>query len=111
LWRTFATAQKRKLIHDHAATVFEDLCQARFSGAQRYWERHIELDLVAPDPNDATRLFVAEVKWRRLSAGEKNSIIRQLESKWTRCRLRVRYPRVHFEVLDAGILAGRALSK
>jgi hypothetical protein len=42
--------------------VFEDFCRARFSGDQRYWERNIELDLVAPDPNDAKRLFVAEVK-------------------------------------------------
>ena len=28
-WRTYATAEKRKLIHDHAATVFEDVCRAR----------------------------------------------------------------------------------
>ena len=106
LWRTYATAQKRKLIHDHAATVFEDFCRARFPGSQRYWERDIELDLVAPDPTDAKRLFVAEVKWRRLSAGERKNILRQLESKWSRCTLRARYPRVRFEVLDASILTG-----
>jgi hypothetical protein len=104
LWRTYATAQKRKLIHDHAATVFEDFCRARFSGSQRYWERHIELDLVAPDPNDAKRLFVAEVKWRSLSAGERKNTLRQLESKWSRCNLRARYPRVRFQVLDANEL-------
>ena len=33
LWRTYTAAQKRKLIHDHAATVFEDFCRARFPGA------------------------------------------------------------------------------
>ena len=106
LWRTYATAQKRKLIHDHAATVFEDFCRARLSGGQRYWERDIELDLVAPDPNDAKRLFVAEVKWRSLSAGERKNTLRQLESKWSRCTLRARHPRVRFEVLDASILTG-----
>jgi AAA+ ATPase superfamily predicted ATPase len=104
LWRTYATPQKRKLVHDHAATVFEDFCRTRFSGAQRYWERDVELDLVAPDPNDTKGLLVAEVKWRRLSAAERKHTLRQLESKWSRCALRARYPRVRFEVLDASIL-------
>lgn len=103
-WRTYAATEKRKLIHDHAATVFEDFCRARCPGGQRYWERSIELDLVAPDPNDAKRLFVAEVKWRSLSAGERKNTLRQLVSKWSRCSLRTRYPRVRFEVLDASIL-------
>jgi len=105
-WRTYAAKEKRKLIHDHAATVFEDFCRARFRGGQRYWERSIELDLVAPDPNDAKRLFVAEVKWRSLSARERKNTLRQLESKWSRCTLRARYPRVRFEVIDASILTG-----
>jgi AAA+ ATPase superfamily predicted ATPase len=105
-WRTYAATEKRKLIHDHAATVFEDFCRARFPGGQRYWERSIELDLVAPDPNDAKRLFVAEVKWRSLSAGERKNTLRQMESKWSRCTLRARYPRVRFEVIDASILTG-----
>jgi len=105
-WRTYAATEKRKLIHDHAATVFEDFCRARFADGQRYWERDIELDLVAPDPNDAKRLFVAEVKWRSLSAGERKNTLRQLESKWSRGALCARYPRVRFEVLDASILTG-----
>jgi hypothetical protein len=104
LWRTYAAEQKRKLIHDHAATVFEDFCRARFPGAQRYWERGVELDLVAPDPEDRKRLLVAEVKWRHLSVAERKNILRQLESKWSRCSLRAKYPKVRFEVFDAAIL-------
>ena len=68
LWRTYTPAQKRKLIHDHAATVFEDHCRERFPGAQRYWESGVELDLVAPDPDNDKGLLVAEVKWRPLFA-------------------------------------------
>jgi len=30
LWRTFDAAHKQKLIHDHASTVFEDACRARY---------------------------------------------------------------------------------
>lgn len=105
LWRTYAAEEKRKLIHDHAATVFEDFCRARFPGAQRYWERGVELDLVAPDPEDRKRLLLAEVKWRHLSVAERKNILRQLESKWSRCSLRAKYPRVRFEVFDATLLA------
>jgi hypothetical protein len=105
LWWTYTAAQKRKLIHDHAATVFEDACRARFPGAQRYWERDIELDLVAPDPNDSRRLLIAEVKWRRLSAAQRKTALRHLEDKWASCSLSTRHPHVRFEVLDAGILA------
>jgi hypothetical protein len=104
LWRTYAAEQKRELIHDHAATVFEDFCRARFPGAQRYWERGVELDLAAPDPEDRKRLLVAEVKWRHLSVAERKNILRQLESKWSRCSLRAKYPKVRFEVFDAAIL-------
>lgn len=106
LWRTYAPAQKRKLIHDHAATVFEDFCRARFPGAQRYWESGVELDLVAPDPDQGHRLLVAEVKCRRLTVTERNGVLRQLEDKWSRCTLRARWRRVRFEALDAGLLAG-----
>ena len=104
-WRTYDAALKRKLIHDHAATVFEDLCRERFPGARRYWEQNIEIDLVAPDPHDRRRLLVAEVKWRRLSRAERNNVQRQLESKWSHCSLRQRYPKARLEVFDATLLA------
>ncbi|NOT62743.1 MAG: ATP-binding protein [Acidobacteria bacterium] len=105
LWATYDVARKQKLIHDHAATVFEDFCRTKFPGAQRYWESNLELDLVAPDPDDNKRLLLAEVKWRRLSAAERKQVLRQLESKWSHCALRARHPNVRFEVLDASILA------
>ncbi|MDN5940843.1 MAG: ATP-binding protein [Nitrospira sp.] len=105
-WRTYTTTEKRTLIHGHAATVFEDLCRARFPGAQRYWEGNVELDLVAPDPDDRRRLLVAEVKWRRLTVAERKNVLRQLESKWSHCSLRLRHRKVRFDVLDASILAG-----
>jgi AAA+ ATPase superfamily predicted ATPase len=103
-WRTYTAAEKRKLIHDHAATVFEDVCRARVPGAQRYWEKNIELDLVAPDPDDQERLLVAEVKSRRLTVAERRHVRHELESKWSRCSLRQRHHKVRFEVLDARVL-------
>jgi hypothetical protein len=104
LWRSYPAAERRKLIHDHAASVFEDFCRARHPGAQRYWGNGVELDLVAPDPQDRKRLLVAEIKWRRLSAAERRNVLQQLEGKWKRCALGARQPKVRFEVFDANSL-------
>jgi hypothetical protein len=105
LWRTYAAERKRRLIREHAASVFEDFCRARFTGAQRYWDRNVELDLVVPDPQDRKRLLVAELKWRHLSAAERKNVLRQLEGKWSHCLLRAKHPRVWLDVLDASVLA------
>jgi len=103
-WTTFSSAQRRALVREHASTVFEDFCRARFPGAGRYWEGRVELDLAAPDPDDPNGLLVAEVKCRRLSAAERDTVRRDLESRWKRCSLGARHRRVRFDVLDASIL-------
>ncbi len=103
-WRTYSRSQKKVLIHEHAATVFEDYCRSLFPGARRYWEGGLEIDLIAPDPEAPKQIVVAEVKWRRLSSAERKSISRQLAGKWERCSLRAKYPRTRFEVLDAEVL-------
>ena len=85
----------------------KDYCRARFPGAERYWEGRVELDLVAPDPDDPKGLLVAEVKWRQLSVVERDAMRRNLETRWERCSLRAQYRRVRFDVLDASILRPR----
>ncbi len=105
LWRTYPRLQKKKLLHDHAASVFEDFCRARYPGARRFWEGDVELDLVAPDPDDSRRLVVAEIKFRHLSVAARKNEVRNLETKWAKCTLRARHAKVRFEVLDAGILS------
>ncbi len=106
-WASLPPPERRKLVHDHASTVFEDYCRSRFPGAGRYWERDLEIDLVSPDPEDPRGLVVGEVEWRRLSERERASLRRELEEKWSRCPLRDRHPRARLEILDAGFLAKR----
>jgi uncharacterized protein len=103
-WPAYTAGQKRQLIRAHAATVFEDYCRSRFPGARRYWESAVELDLVAPDPEDPKGLLVAEVKWRRLSDRERTRLLGDLERRWARCSLKPRQRRVRFDVLDARLL-------
>lgn len=103
-WHTYSAAERETLIRDHASTVFEDFCRLKFPGAQRYWEGQLEIDFVAPDPQDPKRVVAAEVKWRRLSAGERRTVEQDLRSRWARSALAARYPRVRFEVFDAASL-------
>ncbi len=100
-WPSYPVALRRRLIHEHASTVFEDHCRARLPGAQRYWEAGLELDLVAPDPEDGGGLVVAEVKWRRLSASERKTVAAQLREKWSRSTIGGRGHKARFVVLDA----------
>ena len=106
LWRSYDPEQKRRLIHDHASTVFEDTLRARFPGARRYWEGDVEIDLVAPDPESEGRLLVAELKWRRLTIPERKRLLGELELKWASCALGRKHPRPRFAVLDASDLNG-----
>jgi hypothetical protein len=100
---SYPVKQKRALIHAHAATVFEDVCRAQVPGAQRYWESGVEFDLVAPDPLDADRLVVAEVKWRRVTAAERRRLLATLAARWSRSTIGARHPHARFEVMDASL--------
>jgi AAA+ ATPase superfamily predicted ATPase len=100
LWRTYPAEKKSLLIHGHAASVFEDWCRSRYPGAGRYWEKHLEIDLVCPDPDNPGRLLVGEAKWTDLSKSERKNVLRQLKEKWNRCALAASYPDVRFEVFD-----------
>lgn len=109
LWRTLPAPHRARLVHEHAATVFEDFCRLRYPGARRYWDGDVELDLVAPAPDKPKALIVAEVKWRKLSAAERADALRQLQGKWTRCRLARKHAEVQFKVLEAGVLEEREI--
>ncbi len=67
-WMNYTNEERNKLIHDHASSVFEDACRARYPGSSRYWEKDIELDIVAKDPENPKSLIVAEVKWQVFDA-------------------------------------------
>jgi uncharacterized protein len=100
-WMHYSAEEKQRLIHDHASTVFEDVCRSQYPGAARYWEKDLEIDIVAQDPSDAKTLVVAEVKWRKLSAAERRQVHAQLEVKWQQSALSRKHAKVRFEVLDA----------
>jgi AAA+ ATPase superfamily predicted ATPase len=107
-WNTYTSEEKRRLIHQHASTVFEDYCRGFYPDAARYWEGELELDMVRADPRPDERhhVIVSEVKWTRLNDADRARILKELEEKWQRSSISKKYSNVTFEVLDAGILAG-----
>ncbi len=104
LWRTYSEETRRTLVAEHTSTVFEDFWRERHPGAQRYWEAQIEIDLVAPDPQEPRGLLVGEVKWRRLSVADRRRLLTDLEQKWARSALSAKHPRVRFEIFDLASL-------
>lgn len=104
-WHQYSPQEKRKLLQDHTATVFEDYCRNQFPDSARYWEADVEFDLVREQRDgDEPQLIVSEVKWTRLADADRQRIARQLESTWQRSALRNRYSKVRFEVLDSSFL-------
>ena len=101
-WMRYDAKEKRQLIHAHASTVFEDACRARYPDSGRYWEKDIEIDLIAPDPAAAKGLVIAEVKWSKLTIAAKRRLMEDLEARWKRTTLsRKHRGPVRFEILDA----------
>ena len=105
-WHRYSHAEKTKLLHDHASTVFEDFCRQQHAAASRYWEGDLEFDFVRTEGGSHARerAVVSEVKWKQLTTSEKAQIEKRLAAAWQRCALRGRYKDVAFEVIDADIL-------
>lgn len=100
-WQTYSRAERVKLIHDHASTVFEDYCRSQHPEAARYWEADVEFDYVRAERE---RAVVSEVKFKQLSATERQRIEQHLASGWRRSALSRRFREVSFEILDASVL-------
>lgn len=111
-WRALTMRQRAALIHQHTAQQWEEFCRQAHPGAARYWEQHVELDLVWSDPA-GKRHVVAECKWARLSAREERAHLRRLRERFGATRLSRRLQRVEFRLLsqrDLRWLARRAAS-
>jgi len=100
-WQTYSRLEKEKLIHDHASTVFEDYCRLQHPSAARYWESDVEFDFVR---EAGKRAVVSEVKFRRLSAGEKRQLESHIAAGWQRSALARRYRDATIEILDTTVL-------
>jgi AAA+ ATPase superfamily predicted ATPase len=100
-WAAYGREERQKLIHDHAATVFEDFCRAQHPEAARYWEANVEFDYVR---DERGRAVVSEVKFKRLSARECRQLEQHVAASWQQSALSRRFRDVSFEIVDASVL-------
>ncbi|MFM8983231.1 MAG: ATP-binding protein [Spartobacteria bacterium] len=103
LWRRLPLEEKTKLLHDHAATVFEDYCRSWHPEAARYWEAGAEFDFIRKDGDG---VVVSEVKFKKLTATEKTGLKKQLAEKWMSSTASHKHPGAEFEILDTSALKG-----
>ncbi len=100
-WSTYSNAIKEKLIHDHAAQVFEIQYREGFPSASRYFEgKDIEIDCVHYASEN--RLIVSEVKFRKLSTQDKERLTGSISEKFKRSHIHKLSEtlKVEFEIVD-----------
>lgn len=102
LWHRFTIEEKTKLLHDHAATVFEDYCRLRHPEAARYWEAKAEYDFVR---REGEQLIVSEVKFQVLTAPDREGLKKQVADKWQGSHLGGKHTDAEIEILDTSALA------
>ena len=102
LWHRLAIEEKTKLLHDHAATVFEDYCRARHPDASRYWEAGAEFDFVR---QEGGQMIVSEVKFKAFTPQEREGLKNQVAAKWLASHLGRKHPAATIEILDTSALA------
>lgn len=98
-WFSLSSKERRQLLYLHASRVFEDIIRQGVIGAHRYWDNHLELDLVFEE-RDSKRLCVGEVKFTKLTSKE----IQQAKAELA-TRLKIHSPRwlktdPHLEIFD-----------
>ena len=102
LWHRLTIEEKTKHLHDHAATVFEDYCRLRHPEAARYWEAKAEFDFLR---REGEKIVVSEVKFKALTAQDRERLKKQVADKWQGSHLGRKHPDAEIEILDTSALA------
>lgn len=104
-WSSYSNVEKQKLIHDHAASVYEDYWRKKYPESQKYWEADIEFDMLRKVSGSKNGVILSEIKWSTLSSSSKNRLENELLQKWENCRLSKKYSLEGVEIIDDTKLA------
>lgn len=106
-WRSYSSAERTRLIDQHASSVFEDCVRSRHPEGRRYWERSGEFDMVRPAKPGGrldAGVIVSEVKFRLLPERERSALLADIKARWHRTEASRRWPVSRFEVIDVSWL-------
>lgn len=107
-WFQLNTREKEAVIHQHAASQWESLCRRLYPESARYWEKDLEIDLVAHDRPRKT-FVIGECKWKKLERGEEKDLLQNLQARFFRSQLGMKLKPVEFCILSQKDLPSLAL--
>lgn len=101
-WRSLSKESKKKIIYDHASTVFEDFIRQQFDSSARFWNSQIEIDVLYTTGERA--VSIGEVKFSKLSSSEKRGLESALRNKFEQSELARKYTLDQVTVYDLSFL-------
>jgi AAA+ ATPase superfamily predicted ATPase len=113
-WALYDTVTQDKILHDHAAHVFEEAFRSLFPSASRYFEgKDIEIDSVRY--SGPRKITLSEVKFSSLTANEETQVLDKLKRAFARSQLAhlEKDHEIEFEVvtLEKGLKAISSLER
>ena len=106
-WNVYTREDKEKLLHDHAAKVFESTYRQLFPSSSRYFENHLKFDCIHFSSKD--QIQVSELKYRELSAKEKVDIEKTTRARFRRSKLAPKWPEKFVVYKAIGLNEGLSL--
>jgi len=96
-WDSMHSKEKQAILNQHAGQQWEIHCRKQFEDSGRYWEKGIEIDLIAYDPR-TKKTIVGECKWKKISTREKKQLLIQLKQNFEKANLKRKPKEVQFEI-------------
>jgi AAA+ ATPase superfamily predicted ATPase len=97
-WHRLSQAEKIKILHANAGNILERMVRGHFHGAKRYWESKFEWDVVREVKD--RELMISEVKFHKISARERSTIIQNIQSQFQASKLNGKYSLSGIEIFD-----------
>jgi hypothetical protein len=102
-WPALSVKEKEEILRAHVSRQWEQFCRQSVPGANRYWEKEVELDLVARRADGGH--WVAECKWSSVNPREAEKERKALQEKFERTRLSRKLKKVLFRLFTPKDLA------
>lgn len=95
-WPALSTREKEQVLRAHVSRQWERFCRQAHPGSGRYWEKDVELDVIARKTGGS--YLVAECKWTVLTPRGLERERKLLQEKFESTRLSRKLKKVEFQV-------------
>lgn len=96
-WDILTDSEKKLIINEYVSVQWEHYCRSQHAGSSRYWERDVEIDLVA-HLKGKKKYLVAECKWTDLTEQQRGALLSKLREKFKNTKLGKKLKNVEFRI-------------